>query len=67
VRWGKIKYKYGVKTSWKKVKNASGYEIYTYGVATKKWTMKKEAKKTSYTFKNLLDKDKSGFEEVNNV
>ncbi len=61
LKWGKIKYKYGVKASWSKVSGADGYELYTYGVATKKWTKKKDTKKTSYVFTNLLEKDKFRF------
>lgn len=61
LKWGKIKYKYGVKASWSKVSGADGYELYTYGVATKKWTKKKDTKKTSYVFTNLLEKDKFKF------
>ena len=61
LKWGKIKYKYGVKASWGKVSGADGYELYTYGVATKKWTKKKDTKKTSYVFTNLLEKDKFKF------
>lgn len=58
MRKKKIKYKYGIKASWKKVKNANGYEIYAYGVASKKWRKIKDTKKTSYVFTNLLEKDK---------
>ena len=47
MRYRKIKYKYGIKASWKKVKNASGYEIYAYGVASKKWRKVKSKKGTS--------------------
>ena len=61
MRYKKIKYKYGIKASWKKVKNASGYEIYVYGVASKKWRKVKSTKKTSYVFTNLLWKDKVKF------
>ena len=42
----------------KRVKNANGYEIYVYGVASKKWRKIKDTKKTSYVFTNLLEKDK---------
>ena len=41
----KIKYQYGTKATWKKVKGASGYEIQTYGFATKKWKTIKTTKK----------------------
>lgn len=58
MRFKNIKYKYGIKVTWKKVKGASGYEIYTYGVATKKWTKKKDTKKTKYTFNHLAEKTK---------
>ena len=61
MRKKKIKYKYGIKASWKKVKNANGYEIYAYGVASKKWRKIKDTKKTSYVFTNLLEKDKFKF------
>jgi hypothetical protein len=61
LKWGKIKYKYGVKASWSKVSGADGYELYTYGVATKKWTKKKDTKKMNYVFTNLLEKDKFKF------
>lgn len=71
MRYRKIKYKYGIKASWKKVKNASGYEIYAYGVASKKWRKVKSTKGTSYVFTNLLGKDKikikiRAFKKVNN-
>ena len=61
MRFKNIKYKYGIKVTWKKVKGASGYEIYTYGVATKKWKKKKDIKKTKYTFTNLAEKTKIKF------
>ena len=61
MRYKKIKYKYGIKASWKKVKNAKGYEIYVYGVASKKWRKVKSTKSTSYVFTNLLWKDKVKF------
>ena len=61
MRKKKVKYKYGIKASWKKVKNANGYEIYFYGVASKKWRKIKDTKKTSYVFTNLLEKDKFKF------
>ncbi len=61
MKYKKIKYKYGIKASWKKVKKASGYEIYVYGVASKKWRKIKDTKKTSYTFTNLLRKDQFKF------
>lgn len=57
MKYHKIKYKYGIKASWKKVKNASGYEIYAYGTGSKKWRLVKDTKKNSYTFTNLLKKD----------
>lgn len=47
MRFKNIKYKYGIKVTWEKVKGASGYEIYTYGVATKKWNKKKTLKRIS--------------------
>lgn len=61
MRFKNIKYKYGIKVTWKKVKGASGYEIYTYGVATQKWTKKKDTKKTKYTFTHLAEKTKVKF------
>lgn len=61
MRYKKIKYKYGIKAFWKKVKNAKGYEIYVYGVASKKWRKVKSTKSTSYVFTNLLWKDKVKF------
>lgn len=71
MHYKKIKYKYGIKASWKKVKNASGYEIYAYGVASKKWRKVKSTKGASYVFTNLLGKDKikikiRAFKKVNN-
>lgn len=55
----KIKYKYGIKISWKKVSKAKGYEIQRYENAKKCWTtiktIKKNKKKTpSYTMTNML-------------
>lgn len=61
IKYGKVKYKYGIKASWKKVKYANGYEIYAYGVASKKWRKVKNTKKTSFVFTNLLGKDKFKF------
>lgn len=57
-KMAKIKYKQGVKISWKKVKGASGYEVYTYGVASKKWLKVKTTKKNSYLLTNILGRDK---------
>lgn len=54
-KWGKIKYKYGITLSWKKVKNAKGYEIYRYENAKECWTKIKTTKKTSYTLTNMLE------------
>ncbi|MBQ1995424.1 MAG: fibronectin type III domain-containing protein, partial [Clostridia bacterium] len=43
-----------VKLSWNKVPDATGYRIYKYDSAKKKWvTAVKSTKKTSYTFKDL--------------
>lgn len=61
MKYHNIKYKYGIKASWTKVKNASGYEIYVYGVGSKKWFKVKTTKKTTYTFTNMLKKDKFKF------
>ncbi len=61
IKYGKVKYKFGIKASWKKVKYANGYEIYAYGVASKKWRKVKNTKKTSFVFTNLLGKDKFKF------
>ena len=54
-KWGKIKYKYGITLSWKKVKSAKGYEIYRYENAKECWTKIKTTKKTSYTLTNMLE------------
>lgn len=54
----KIKYKYGARVSWNKVKKADGYEVYVYGYASKSWRKLKSTKKTSYTITNLNCKDK---------
>lgn len=48
-KWGKIKYKYGIKLTWKRVKGAKGYEIYRYENAAKRWTKIKTLKKNSKT------------------
>lgn len=43
-----------IKLTWSKVPNATGYRIYKYDSAKKKWvTAVKSTTKTSYTFKNL--------------
>lgn len=52
---GKIKYDYGIKLYWKKVKDAKGYEVYRYENAKKCWTKIKTTKKTSYTLTNMLE------------
>ena len=54
----KMKYQYGYRASWKKVSGATGYEIYTYGYATKKWKKLKTTKKTKYVFTDLFEKSK---------
>lgn len=54
----KIKYNQGVKISWKKIKNSSGYEVYAYFNASKQWRKIKFTKKTSYLLTNVLSKDK---------
>ena len=53
--WGKIKYKYGIKIYWKKVKGAKGYEVYRYENAKECWKKIKTTKKTSYTLTNMLE------------
>lgn len=53
--WGKIKYKYGIKLTWSKVKNAKGYEVYRYENAKGCWTKIKTVKKTTYTLTNMLE------------
>ena len=58
LKWGKIKYNYGKRASWKKVKGAGGYEIHVYSVAMNTWKKLKTIKKNSYIFTNLMDKDK---------
>lgn len=55
---GKIKYAYGIKYSWKKVKGATGYEVRAYGYASKKWRKIKTTSKNYFTLTNLLSKDK---------
>ena len=56
--WGKIKYKYGIKLTWSKVKNADGYEVYRYENAKGCWTKIKTVKKTTYTLTNMLEGEK---------
>lgn len=53
--WGKIKYQYGIKLIWRKVKNAKGYEVYRYENAKGCWTKIKTVKKTTYTLTNMLE------------
>lgn len=53
--WGKIKYQYGIKLIWSKVKNANGYEVYRYENAKGCWTKIKTVKKTTYTLTNMLE------------
>lgn len=52
--WGKIKYKYGITLTWNKVKGATGYEIYRYENAAKRWTKIKTTKKAKCTLTNML-------------
>lgn len=56
--WGKIKYRYGITVSWKRVKGVTGYEIYRYENAAKKWTkiktINRNKKKPSYTLTDML-------------
>ena len=52
---GKIKYDYGIKIYWKKVKGAKGYEVYRYENAKECWKKIKTTKKTSYTLTNMLE------------
>ena len=56
--WGKIKYQYGIKLTWSKVKNANGYEVYRYENAKGCWTKIKTVKKTTYTLTNMLEGEK---------
>ena len=63
MRKKKIKYKYGIKASWKKVKNANGYEIYVYGVASKKWRKIKDTKKTSIVENSEIEQFKNRLRE----
>lgn len=53
--WGKIKYKYGIRLTWSKVKNAKGYEVYRYENAKGCWTKIKTVKKPTYTLTNMLE------------
>lgn len=53
--WGKIKYQYGIKLIWSKVKNAKGYEVYRYENAKGCWTKIKTVKKPTYTLTNMLE------------
>lgn len=53
--WGKIKYQYGIKLTWSKVKNAKGYEVYRYENAKGCWTKIKTVKKPTYTLTNMLE------------
>ena len=53
--WGKIKYQYGIKLIWSKVKNTKGYEVYRYENAKECWTKIKTTKKTSYTLTNMFE------------
>lgn len=50
----KILYKYGLKISWKKLSNVTGYEVYRYEVAKKCWTKIKTTKKNSCILTGLL-------------
>lgn len=56
--WGKIKYKYGIKLTWKRIKGVTGYEVYRYENAAKKWTkiktIKKNKQNPSYTLTDML-------------
>lgn len=56
--WGKIKYQYGIKLTWSKVKNANGYEVYRYENAKGCWTKIKTVKKPTYTLTNMLEGEK---------
>ena len=56
--WGKIKYQYGIKLIWSKVKNAKGYEVYRYENAKGCWTKIKTVKKPTYTLTNMLEGEK---------
>lgn len=50
----KIRYKYGFKISWKKIKGVTGYEVYRYEAAKKCWTKIRTTKKNSFTLTGLL-------------
>ena len=50
----RIQYKYGLKISWKKLSNVTGYEVYRYEVAKKCWTKIKTTKKNSFILTGLL-------------
>ena len=67
MRKKKIKYKYGIKASWKKVKNASGYQI-TYALNSRFTKRKKtiKASKASATKKVIskLKKNKKYYFKV---
>lgn len=56
--WGKIKYKYGIRLTWKRIKGVTGYEVYRYENAAKKWTkiktIKKNKQNPSYTLTDML-------------
>lgn len=53
-KMSKIRYKYGIQFTWKKVKKATGYQVYRYRPAAKKWEKIATTKKTSYTLTNML-------------
>lgn len=55
---GKIKYDYGIKLTWSKVKNAKGYEVYRYENAKGCWTKIKTVKKPTYTLTDMLEGEK---------
>lgn len=55
---GKIKYDYGIRLTWSKVKNAKGYEVYRYENAKGCWTKIKTVKKPTYTLTNMLEGEK---------
>lgn len=53
-----VKYKAGYKITWKKKNNVSGYKVYIYYPATKKWQCVKTTKKNNYILTNVLSNQK---------
>ena len=46
----------GFRIQWSKVEGCTGYKVYVYGVASKKWRCIKTTKNTNYVITNLLAK-----------